>query len=180
MFTQKQLDQNGEKREVSVYIRCMTCRDIPEIIVIEKRSFEFPWSKEDFFLCLQQQNIYGMVAEYCDKIVGFVIYQLSNEKIHILNFAVVVEMRRQGVGTQIVAKLMRALTRKRNRIIVEVRERNLAAQLFFKSCGFKAVTILRNFYKEAPAEDAYLMEYKYESLFSKIKRACLSFKPQNF
>ena len=49
---------------------------------------------------------------------------------------------------------------KQNRIVVEVRETNLAVQLFFRDAGFRAVSVLRNHYEETP-EDAYVMEYQY-------------------
>jgi ribosomal-protein-alanine N-acetyltransferase len=46
---------------------------------------------------------------------------------------------------------------------VEVRERNLAAQLFFRDNGFRAVAVLRAFYKEAyTTEDAYVMQYTFQ------------------
>jgi ribosomal-protein-alanine N-acetyltransferase len=44
--------------------------------------------------------------------------------------------------------------------MLEVRETNLAAQLFFKSMGFKAITVLHEFYEDTP-EDAYLMQFRY-------------------
>ena len=47
---------------------------------------------------------------------------------------------------------------RRNRIVVEVRETNLAAQLFFRELGFRAVDILRDYYtSDTGKEDAYLM-----------------------
>ena len=48
---------------------------------------------------------------------------------------------------------------RRNRIVLEVRETNLPAQLFFKSLGFKATGVLRNFYDDS-TEDAFLMQFR--------------------
>ena len=45
---------------------------------------------------------------------------------------------------------------------LEVRETNLAAQLFFRSLGFRAVNVLRNYYDDTP-EDAYVMQYRYHA-----------------
>ena len=50
---------------------------------------------------------------------------------------------------------------RRNRILLEVRETNLAAQLFFRTAGFRAITVLRDFYDDT-IEDAYLMEFRYK------------------
>jgi [ribosomal protein S18]-alanine N-acetyltransferase len=52
---------------------------------------------------------------------------------------------------------------RRNRILLEVRETNLAAQLFFRDTGFKAVSVLRGYYADSP-EDAYLMQYRHRAL----------------
>jgi ribosomal-protein-alanine N-acetyltransferase len=76
----------------------------------------------------------------------------------VLNFAVLRSHRRLGVGAQMMAKLTAKLAPdRRNRIVLEVRETNLAAQLFFRSLGFRAVSVLRDFYQDT-AEDAYLMQ----------------------
>jgi ribosomal-protein-alanine N-acetyltransferase len=139
----------------------MIRRDMPEVLDIESQSFEFPWLDEDFIRCLRQRNCIGMVAEHEDRVVGFMIYELHKTRIHVLNFAVAPDYRRRDVGCQMVAKLMAKLSsQRRSRIALEVRETNLAAQLFFRENGFRAVSVLRSFYQDTP-EDAYLMQYRY-------------------
>src|SRR5690606_10590779 len=82
--------------------------------------------------------------------------------LHLLNFAVADQWRRHGAGVQMMAKLMAKLSsQRRTRIALEVRETNLAAQLFFRQLGFRAVTVLRDFYDDT-TEDAYLMQYRYK------------------
>ena len=150
------------KQDLRVHIRWMIRRDMPEILEIEDRSFEFPWSEEDFIRCLRQRNCIGMIAECNDRIVGFMIYELHKNRLHILNFAVHPSFRRHGVGTQMAHKLMGKLSfQRRTRILLEVRETNLPAQLFFRTAGFRAVSVLRDFYEDT-VEDAYLMEHRYE------------------
>lgn len=155
-----------KKTEVRVYIRWMIRRDLPEILTIEAASFEFPWLEEDFIKCLRQRNCIGMVAEDpCQncKICGFMVYELHKNRIHLLNLAVHPAFVRKGIGSQMIAKLTGKLsTQGRSRIILEVRETNLQAQLFFRENGFRAVSVLRNFYADTP-EDAYVMQYKWGS-----------------
>ncbi len=161
--------QSDQKQEVRVHIRWMIRRDMPEVLDIEDESFEFPWLEEDFIRCLRQRNCIGMVAEYEDRVVGFMIYELHKNRIHVLNFSVAPDYRRRGVGCQMVAKLIAKLSsQRRSRIMLEVRETNLAAQLFFRESGFRAVSVLRSYYEDTP-EDAYLMQYRYRS----EKRAAL-------
>ena len=148
--------------QVNVHIRWMIRRDMPEVLEIERSSFEYPWSEEDFIRCLRQRNCIGMVAEYDERVVGFMIYELHKNQLHVLNFSVRPDARRRSVGQQMVQKLIGKLSQqRRNRIVLEVRETNLAAQLFFKNTGFKAVSVLRDYYDDA-AEDAYVMNYRYQ------------------
>ena len=153
--------QSDQRQEVRVHIRWMIRRDMAEVLAVEAASFEFPWLEEDFIRCLRQRNCIGMVAEHDDRVVGFMIYELNKNRIQVLNFCTAPEFRRRGVGSQMVAKLVGKLSaQRRNRIALEVRETNLAAQLFFRECGFRAVSVLREFYEDTP-EDAYLMQYRF-------------------
>ena len=150
----------SERELMRVHIRWMIRRDMPEVLQAEQSSFEYAWTEEDFLRCLRQRNCIGMVAEQGEKVVGFMIYELHKNKLHILNFAVHPSCRRGGVGAQMVAKLISKLSsHRRTRITLEVRETNLPAQLFFRSQGFKAVRVLRAFYEDS-GEDAFLMQYR--------------------
>ncbi len=151
-----------------VHIRWMIRRDMHEVLDIEGAGFEFPWSEDDFINCLRQRNCIGMVADYADRVVGFMIYELHKTRLHVLNFAVASEARRRGVGTQMLGKLRGKLSdQRRNRILLEVRETNLAAQLFFRDAGFKAVSVLRGYYADSP-EDAYLMQYRHRPVVENV------------
>ena len=120
--------------EINIHIRWMIRRDMPEVLQIEQGSFEFPWSEEDFIRCLRQRNCIGMVAEHDNRIVGFMIYELHKNQLHILNFAVRPDYRRRNVGKQMAEKLIGKLSQqRRSRIVLEVRETNLVAQIFFKN-----------------------------------------------
>jgi ribosomal-protein-alanine N-acetyltransferase len=138
----------------------MIRRDMPEVLQIETHGFDYPWSEEDFLRCLRQRNCIGMVAEHGERVVGFMVYELHKTKLHILNFAVHPEFRRQGVGQQMMAKLITKLsTHRRTRVTLEVRETNLPAQLFFSNQDFVAMRVLRNYYEDT-GEDAYHMQYQ--------------------
>ena len=146
---------------VAVHIRWMIRRDMPAVLEIESQGFEFPWSEDEFIRCLRQRNCIGMVAEQDDQVVGFMIYELHKNRLHILNFAVAAEARRSGVGKAMCEKLISKLSHdRRNRIMLEVRETNLDAQLFFRNLGFRAISVLRDFYDDS-TEDAYLMQLRY-------------------
>ena len=156
------------RTQAPVHIRWMIRRDMAEVLQIEDRSFEFSWSEEDFIRCLRQRNCIGMIAEHNERVVGFMIYELHRNRLHVLNFAVHPDFRRRGVGSQMIRKLVSKLSpQRRSRIMLEVRETNLDAQLFFRDLGFRAVSLLRDFYEDT-TEDAYLMQFRYTAAAAEV------------
>ena len=140
--------------KLRVRVRWMIRRDMREVLAIEAAGFEFPWSEANFIDCLRQRNCIGMVAEREDRVVGFLVYELHTAKVHFLNLAVAADCRRRGVGTQLVGHVTGRLSRRR--MVCEVRETNMPALLFFRSLGFRAVSVLRGYYEETE-DDAYCM-----------------------
>jgi len=142
------------------HIRWLIRRDMPEVLDIERNMFEFVWSEDDFIRCLRQRNCIGMCADLDDKLVGYMIYELHKRRLHLLNLAVHPDYTRQKIGTKMIEKLQNKLNSgKRERIMLELREKNLVGQLFFKSLGFLATGVLKDFYNDT-TEDAYRMEYR--------------------
>ena len=130
---------------------------------VEESVFEFPWSEEDFIRCLRQRNCIGMVAELNDKVVGYMAYELHKNRLHLLNFAVHRFYQRSGVGRAMIEKLIGKLSSSRRCVIItEVRETNLDAQLFFKSVGFRAESVMSGFYEDSD-DDAYCFVYRVRS-----------------
>lgn len=149
-----------QKDQLRVHMRWMLRRDMPETLQIEQASFTNGWIEEDFLRCLRTRQCIGMVAEQGERVIGFMIYDLLQYRLHILNFAVDPAFRRQGVGAQMIDKLKSKLSsHRRTRLTLKVRETNLEAQLFFRSQGFQAVNVLRGFYEDSD-EDAYRMQYQ--------------------
>lgn len=151
-------------------IRWMIRQDMPEVLAIEAASFvthscdggsdfiEHPWEKDEFVRVLRQRNCIGMVAECLktEKILGFFVYELYETRFVLTDFAVHPDHRRRGVGTKMVKKLLEKLAaRRRRRMELVVRDRDLSSQLFFQACGFKADEVFRNYYSNG--DDAYVM-----------------------
>ena len=44
-------------------IRWLIRRDMDDVLAIERASFQFPWTEEEFLCCLRQRNCIGTVAE---------------------------------------------------------------------------------------------------------------------
>lgn len=145
--------------ELHVEIRWFIHGDVPEVLEIENACFEYVWTEEDFKCALSQRNCIGMVAEHNNHVVGFMIYELHKERLRILNFAVHPAYQRQGVGTQMINRLKGKLPQQRRKEIdLIVRDGNLDAHLFFRSQGFQAIDIFREYYEEC-GDDGYLLSY---------------------
>jgi ribosomal-protein-alanine N-acetyltransferase len=145
--------------QVPIHLRWMIRRDMPEVLTIEQASFTFPWSEDDFVRCLRARNCIGFVAECAERVVGYMVYELQKHRLHLLNLAVHECYRRRGVGHQLIRNLVGKLSHdRRSRILLEVRDTNLQAQLFFRAQGFRAVSVLRRLYDDT-AEDAFLFQY---------------------
>lgn len=140
------------------HIRWMISRDWSEVMTIESSRYLVPWTEDDLRQRLRQRNVIGMVVEHqSGSVAGYMVYGLQSGFIELLNLAVHPDHDRQGFGTAMIDKLMSKLTNgKRNSIRLLVRESNLAAQLFFRSVGFAAVSIERDHYEDTH-EDAYVM-----------------------
>jgi ribosomal-protein-alanine N-acetyltransferase len=143
------------------HIRWMIRRDMSEVYEIEQESFECPWNEDDFIRHLRLRNCIGMVADWEERVAGFMVYELHRRRLHLLNLAVARDFRRRGVGRQLVAKCVGKLAYdRRDRIHLEVRETNVVAQQFFRAMNFRAVGVLRDFYRDI-GEDAYTFRYLY-------------------
>lgn len=141
------------------HIRWMIRRDMEEVLEIENASFDYPWLEDDFFRCLRQRNCIGMVATETvsseSAVLGFMIYELNKNILHVLDFAVSPDDRRRGIGRQLSEKLKSKLSQqRRTSISLEVSEENLIGQQFFRSQGFVATGVLYDFY-EKQGIDAY-------------------------
>lgn len=135
--------------------------DLSSILFIEAKSFELPWCEDDFVQILKGNRCLVNIIGY--RLNGYLVYREIKRKpggtgkprprgtgtIEIINIAAL--PRRMGIGRGLVNYI------KNGPIIVNVRESNLDAQLFFKRMGFKAIKINYNYYSDG--SDAYLMSY---------------------
>ena len=147
--------------QAKLKVRWMTRADLFDVASIERLSFEDPWTKQDFELAIKDASTITLVAVTQDEYVAaFVVYRLydSGSTVQIMNLAVgELGGRRCGIGTQFV-DWIKAKLKTGDRLIVDVRETNLSAQLFFRANFFRAVRLFRNGYSNG--EDSILFEWR--------------------
>src|SRR3989454_2284805 len=97
-------------------VRRMTPADLEEVMVIERAAFRHPWSPELFRRELEHDWSTILVAvepltsasgRGSERIVGFLIYWLVHDEVHILNVAVGPEHRRKGVACTLMGETER-------------------------------------------------------------------------
>ncbi len=146
-------------REKCARIESLQPRHLYDVLLIERARFEFPWTPTDFTDCLRRVDRGAIVAETGEGVAGFAVFEQGVAHLRLLNLAVSMAAGRLGIGSQLVANVLARLTPRCHEALCEVRERNLAAQLFLREQGFRAVCVLRNHYQDTD-EDAYLMRYE--------------------
>ncbi len=115
---------------------------LPDILAIESTAFEEPWDERTFREYLSAQNCHGICAVAKNEVVGYLVYAATDWQLQIINMAVRIDCRRQGIGSLLVEHKM---TKSRvPRIgVVFVRESNQSGMAFFNSLGFDGVDVCR-------------------------------------
>jgi [ribosomal protein S18]-alanine N-acetyltransferase len=135
-------------------VRSMRPADRADVLRIEACSFPDAWPAEVFDRLLSN-GASGHVLEREGRCVGFFLVQLARDHLHLANLAVAPAERRKGVATLALQKIENiAWAYGLPRVELEVRETNLAAQLLYRRCGYRAVDIVRSYYGD---QDAYRM-----------------------
>jgi ribosomal-protein-alanine N-acetyltransferase len=125
--------------------------DLEEVAAIQEAAPEAArWSVSDY-----PQYDFRVAVRGC-RIAGFLVSRpVAEDEWELLNLAVAPEFRRQGIGRNLLASLLRAAP---GAVFLEVRESNRAARNIYKSMGFKEVG-LRPGYYENPLEPAIVMKF---------------------
>lgn len=146
------------KTDASVTVRAATKSDIDSVLNIECQSFSSPWSRETLLEELDGKAwSHVQVAELQHSVVGFIVYWIVLNEIHLLNLAVHPDWRRMGIAAAMIHHLLaNAASHDVSEIFLEVRVSNRSAQGLYRRFGFKPIGIRRNYYTDN-GEDAIVM-----------------------
>ncbi|MBM4300398.1 MAG: ribosomal-protein-alanine N-acetyltransferase [Deltaproteobacteria bacterium] len=142
-------------------IRRAGLADVSAIWAIEKAAFLTPWSRWSFLAELGQRYshtlVIGPAAPHPRQTLGYLIFWVVLDEMHILNLAVHPKHRRRGLARRLLAEgLAQARTLGAELAWLEVRTSNLAAQALYKSFGFREVGRRPRYYDDT-REDALLL-----------------------
>jgi [ribosomal protein S18]-alanine N-acetyltransferase len=148
------LARRGTGRSAEPGVRSMRPDDLAAVMRIEEASFPDAWTIDVLYRFLAN-GASGHVLEREGRCVGFFLVGLAGDHLHLVNLAVAPEERRRGLATLALQKIEKiAWAYGLPRVELEVRETNLAAQLLYRRNGYRAVAILRSYYRD---EDGYKM-----------------------
>lgn len=157
----------------SVEFRKLDAGDLAEVLAIERASYQPAWTSGQFYSHKPPVDRYICVAIHEGVLTGYLAMSKRPNFLQIERLAVAPQFRRLRIGANIVTALKACLNpRGPSWIQTEVRETNLAAQLFLRSCGFVATAYLPEAVidideHEAPVIDgAIVFRYRYEKPIS--------------
>lgn len=135
-------------------------QDLAAIAAIERVSFPDPWDESTLAWILEYCGSYFFVARAGTGVAGFLAgaCEDTGENVygHICNFAVAPGFRKRGIGRQLVVRVERQfMVAGASAVQLEVRASNLAAQAFYRRCGYREVFTIPGYY--ANGENASMM-----------------------
>jgi [ribosomal protein S18]-alanine N-acetyltransferase len=141
--------------------RRMVPGDLDRIMEIEKDGFTHPWSAE--LLRREMMHDWSTILLATDRrggaevILGFVVFWLVHDELHVLNIATALEARRRGVGWALMEEAA-ARARQAGAILatLEVRRSNQGAIALYRALGYRQVGVRPNYYADE-GEDAIVM-----------------------
>jgi ribosomal-protein-alanine N-acetyltransferase len=146
--------------------RAMTEGDLPRILEIERAGFLHPWSETLLRNELAQAWSHPLVAlergPDGERIVGYLVWWLVHDEVHVLNVGTAPEARRRGVGRALMEEAVRHGRQKGARLAtLEVRRSNAAAIALYRALGYQQAGVRPRYYAEEN-EDAIVMTLRFD------------------
>jgi ribosomal-protein-alanine N-acetyltransferase len=147
-------------------IRRATPADVRAIWEIEQASFPAPWSRWAILGELANPVSVTLIAGTSPptpwKLLGYVIFWVAAEEMHLLNLAVHPQHRSQGIARRLLTEALNQARQKGAQIAwLEVRPSNAPALNLYNSFGFKTAGRRPKYYRETQ-EDALILAYAWE------------------
>jgi ribosomal-protein-alanine N-acetyltransferase len=143
-------------------LRLARAADVDRIVAIEKDGFLHPWSRD--LVERELGHSWSRIVLACDedgageeRVLGYIVFWIVHDEVHVLNVATALEARRRGVGR---ALMLAAEDEGRSRgarlSTLEVRRSNAGAIALYRTIGYRQAGIRPNYYAEEH-EDAIVM-----------------------
>lgn len=129
----------------------MQVSHLPEVLVVERRAYEFPWSETILRDCLKAGYSAWVLVGPDGSLAGHALMSMAVDEAHVLNLCVDPAQQRQGLGLMLLNHLMTlARAAQASIVLLEVRKSNKAALRLYESVGFQRIGVRKAYY---PAKD---------------------------
>lgn len=128
-----------------------------QVTEIERASFPVPWSERAFEEEINREisNLWALILR--QRVYAYICFWMFDKEIHILNFAVHPQKRREGLGRHLLMMVIdTGAACGIEKIWLEVRPTNVPALSIYKKFGFKDVGRRVGYYSDS-REDAIIM-----------------------
>ena len=135
---------------------------VSSVAAIEKECFGVDaWSEKSVASELTNKLSLWLVAVDGDRVAGYVGSQTVCDETDMMNVAVTVDYRRQGLGEKLVLALEEELKAMGSQCLtLEVRDSNTPARTLYEKLGFQQIGLRKNYYRN-PKEDAYILRKEF-------------------
>ncbi|VAW48746.1 Ribosomal-protein-S18p-alanine acetyltransferase [hydrothermal vent metagenome] len=129
------------------YLDPMQEADLPWVLALEQRSYDFPWSQKGFENSLERGLSYLFYSAQGDKL-GYCCLLPVLDEVQILNVCVAPEYQGKGVAKSALKTLLAKLQESVYQIVLlEVRCSNTPAIKLYQSLGFNQNGLRKNYYR---------------------------------
>ncbi len=143
-------------------LRVARAADVERIVDIEKDGFLHPWSRE--LIARELGHPWSQILLACEPdragsqcVLGYIVFWLVHDEVHVLNVATAIEARRRGVGRALMDAAEAAGRDRGARLsTLEVRRSNTPAIALYRVLGYQQVGVRARYYAEEN-EDAIVM-----------------------
>jgi len=139
--------------------RPMREADLPTVMAVEERCYEFPWSFGVHRDCLRVGYSCWVLQLERQRVAGHGVMSVAAGEAHLLNLCVDLDARRCGWARRFLTHLTDvARERHAGVMLLEVRPSNGAALQLYETAGFSEVGLRRGYYPARNGrEDAILL-----------------------
>ena len=156
----------------------ITPTDVTQLMPIEEACHSHPWSVKTFTSCIGGRNFCEMLTlplnndnglnkdkDTAQNLIGFFIGEYVAGEATLMDICVLPELQGNGHGKTLLQQfLAQAKKRGATKIFLEVRAKNIAAQMLYMNHGFIEIDRRTGYYPSAKGfgyEDAIVMSKKF-------------------
>jgi ribosomal protein S18 acetylase RimI-like enzyme len=149
----------------NIIVRNANLLDINNLSKCSKECLPIFYTPGQFAFSLLTSII--LIAELDKKIIGYILVDGDDDKLHIMSIAVYKKFRRLGVGTILIKNIEELIKKNKNeykRITLNVHVENNNAIEFYKKLDFIVSKTIEGYYEgsleNSKSQDAFFMEKK--------------------